>query len=79
MILEPNMSGARQVSVGGFELVLAAVRVLARFGPQVQVRLDNLLAVEHDRDQIVRSGNLHSLPLAGWLGDGFGWSQAPIE
>lgn len=66
MVLESDMTFALKIFQGGAELILRAfgIGILLRIGPSVQVHVDNLLAVEHDADLIVLSGNRNVIPLA---------------
>src|SRR4030043_822805 len=60
------MSFPLEILQSSAELVLRAlaVGILLRLGPSVQVHVDDLLAVEHDADLIILSGNRDVVPLA---------------
>ncbi len=65
MVLKSDMAFTFEILQGGAELVLRAfgIGILPGLGPSVQVHVDDLLAVEHDSDLIVFSGNRNVVPL----------------
>jgi len=66
VVLESDMSFPLEILQSGSELVLRAfaIGVLLRLGPSVQVHIDDLLAIKHDADLIIFSGNRDMVPLA---------------
>ena len=65
VVLESDMPFPLEILQSGSELVLRAlaIGILLRFGPSVQVHVDDLLAVKHDADLIILSGNRDVVPL----------------
>ena len=65
MELETEMPFSRHILVGGGEFIFGTLRVFMRFGPQVQVHIDNIFAVEIYINFIVQAGDDIVIPLAG--------------
>ena len=66
VVLESDMSFTLEILQSGAELILRAfaIGILLRLGPSVQVHVDDLLAVKHNADLIILSGNRNVVPLA---------------
>ncbi len=66
VVLESDMSFPLEILQSSAKLVLRAlaIGILLRLGPTVQIHIDDLLAVKHNADLIILSGNRDVVPLA---------------
>ena len=79
MVLKADVSLPGEVFQGLAELVGRAVGVLTGFGPAVQVHLEDLLAVDVNRDQVVFAGDAIPVPLTRRFGHVLGRSGTVVD
>ncbi len=71
MVLEAEVSFAGHILVGGSELIPGSLGVFVRLGPEIQVHIDDVLAVEIYINLIVQTGDDEVVPLSGFFDSRF--------